>query len=297
MWKIKLDKGYEYEELMEGIFYLNETYKSFIQVKEIGKSHDERAIPMIKLGKGKKGIICCAGVHGRETINPVVILHMVECYLKIHAGHKDVDIHGLWRKKMEDNLQDYSFYFIPLLNPDGYAIALKGFDAIRKEGLRSIAEGMGIPFKEWKYNARGMDINRNFPSVTWKGVGAPGSEAETKALMKVFNKIDSIGFLDFHSRGKSIYYHRKALNKEYNVKQKYLARNIAKLTGYVLVPPEEELDERESGGNTVHYYAEHKKKPAFTIETVDGNAGLPLAASCQTETFYEILKTPFLLCQ
>lgn len=79
MWKIKLDKGYEYEELMEGILYLNETYKSFIQVKEIGKSHDERAIPMIKLGKGKKGIICCAGVHGRETINPVVMLYMVEC--------------------------------------------------------------------------------------------------------------------------------------------------------------------------------------------------------------------------
>lgn len=303
---IKLNRIYDYNELLEHIDDMTELYKPFLKVKEIGNSHDKRKIMMLKIGNGKKGIICCSGVHGRETVNPVVMLKMIECYLDIETGQKGLDIHGLWRKKIEESLKNYSFYFIPLLNPDGYMIALKGFHVIQNDMLRIHAKNMGISWKKWKYNARGIDINRNFPSVTWsekhiinpveKGAGFPASELETKALIKIFHKVNTIGFLDYHSRGKTIYYYRKAMTKEYNMKQKSLAHDIAKLTGYTLVPPEEELDEKETGGNTVHYYSEYKKKPAITIETVEESVDFPLSASCQSETFYEILKTPFLLC-
>jgi g-D-glutamyl-meso-diaminopimelate peptidase len=150
---------------------------------------------------------------------------------------------------------------------------------------------MQIPYPEWKLNARGVDINRNFPSKLWKPKFTgdyAASENETKALIFLFHEYKSKGFLDFHSRGKQIYYYRKQMPDLYNDRQLEIACLLRKVTNYELVQPAQEIDPDDSGGNTVHYYSEHFRKPALTLETVKDEASFPLDIRYRYSTFEEI---------
>ncbi len=58
-------------------------------------------------------------------------------------------------------------------------------------------------------NARGVDLNRNFPSRTWRKIGTPGrtsgryagSEPETKALSRVLSAGKYVRVISLHSSG------------------------------------------------------------------------------------------------
>lgn len=277
---ITLNQPYYYDNLVNDTAKLELLYYNQIKTYVIGTSYEGRDIIMLQVGTGDKKVLITGGVHGRETINPIVLMKMIETYCQEN-----------WNQ-----LMDYTLYIIPLLNPDGYMIALRGFNIIKDESLRLAAKAKNIPYEEWKFNARGVDLNRNFPSVTWKQkfIGdVPASERETKALINIMDSIPTIAYLDYHSRGKEIYYYRSSMSKEYNQKQKEIALKMANSTGYTLVKPEGEINVNDSGGNTVHYYSETKKKPAFTIETVEEDATFPLKLEYQVETLHEILYTPF----
>lgn len=302
---IKLGRQYYYDDFIEDCLHLKNQYSEILEVEEIGKSYDTRKIMMLKLGKGTKNIICTGGVHARETINTIVLMKMAETYCQAFLNPDNVELEEFLKKKINYYLEEYSIYFIPLLNPDGYMISLKGFNEIKNEELREYNKNMKIPYYEWKYNGRGRDLNRNFPSITWRSKSPvkdadiysgdyPGSELETKALMEVFQKITSTGYIDYHSRGKVIYYYRHAMWNAYNVRQKELALELSRLTGYYLGNPEDEFKPDQIGGNTVHYYSEYIENPALTIETVSENASLPLDVNYQLKTYQEIIETPFI---
>ena len=327
---VPLGQTYSYADIVKASIELAKRYPDIIKLYEIGKSHDNRSILMIDLGNGNEEIIITGGVHGRETINPVVLLRLIEDLAILYEKQENLLVEfktegGLpkpiyttfedFQKNetqfnafnlflsftgsdfiVRDILNQYTFHIVPLLNPDGYEIALQGFEAIKDLELRRNAITTGIPHEEWKYNARGVDINRNFPSKTYVAKRLsdhPASELETKALIELFHTIPSIGFLDIHSRGKEIYYYRKEMPEEYNQKQEYLAQRLSNVTGYDLVPKDAEIGVGDSGGNTVHYYSEIFHKPAITIETVDDEATFPLDVSYQYETFNDLLLVPF----
>ena len=300
---------YSYDKLIEDSLALTKKYAHILEYVTIGRSHDNRDIVLLKLGKGSKYMVCCAGVHGRENINPVVLLRIIEFYAKSYTYYRQQKSclmrklcnpaknliteyeKMLYAACIHELLQTYTILFVPLLNPDGYMISLEGFDAIRDEKLRALCKSMNVPFQEWKFNARGIDINRNFPSKLWRPKfegDYPASENETRALISVFQDFKSLGFLDFHSRGKQIYYYRSQMHDSYNKRCLSIAKQLKKLTNYQLVPPEEEIDPSDSGGNTVHYYSENFRKPALTIETVDEDAQFPLDISYREITYKEI---------
>lgn len=279
---IQLNQIYYYDKFKQDAYQLEETYPSLIKTSCIGTSHDGRDILMIKAGNGSKNVILSAGVHGRETINTIVLMKMLEYYCQENLLY----------------LKAYSFYTVPLLNPDGYMIAQRGFNVIRDEELRLAAKARNIPYREWKYNARGVDINRNFSSCFWRPKYAgdyPGSENETRVFMQLIDSIPSEGYIDYHSRGQEIYYYRERMSRLYNRKQKEIAERLADDMGYGLVPPEDEIGDNDTGGNTVHYYCEQIKKPAFTIETVPEEATFPLGIQYQEKTFHQILLSPLIL--
>lgn len=284
-------------------------YKNILQSVTIGSSHDKRDIIMLKLGTGKQYMVCCAGVHARETVNPVVLLGMVEYFADLYNNYKL--LRSSMRKKLitrtynleeeysqmlfgtciYELLQTFSILFIPLLNPDGYMIALNGFQSIQDSKLLEKCLSMHIPQEEWKLNARGVDLNRNFPSKLWQPKfieDQPASENETQTLIKLFQEYPAKGFLDFHSRGKQIYYYRSLLPDNYNEKQYKIATRLKEITGYELVPPQDEIDAGDTGGNTVHYFSENYGKPALTIETVEEIAGFPLSLEYRQPTFDEL---------
>lgn len=299
---------YSYDKLVSDGKALAEQYHTMIQYVTIGRSHDNRDIVMLKLGMGKRYILFCAGVHGRETINPIVLMRLTEYYaeheqrygnekeqmrrqLIEHSGYLEEYWRLLFGRCITELLQTFTILIIPLLNPDGYMVSLIGYDAIRDQGLKKKALATNLPYQEWKYNARGIDINRNFPSRLWKPKG-PGdyaaSEYETRALISVFHQYRIRGFLDLHSRGRAIYYYRSRMPELYNERQRKAANRLKEITKYELMPPGDEIDPGDTGGNTVHYFSEHFYRLAITLETVEEEAKFPLSNHYRTSTFEEL---------
>jgi g-D-glutamyl-meso-diaminopimelate peptidase len=300
---------YLYEDLISDADALAKRYNNIISNVTIGESHDNRDIVMLRLGIGRKYILFCGGVHGREIINPIVLMKITEFYANQYEMYKsakerfDYKLRSSFAnyQKQYDNmifsrcvyelLQTYTILIIPLLNPDGYMISLYGLKSIRRPDLQKKLKRIKHNYFEWKFNGRGVDINRNFPCRSWKPKGVcdyAASENETKALIQVFHQYRIICLLDFHSRGKSIYYYRNNMTKEYNDKQLFIAKRLKSITKYDLYSPDNEIDNGDSGGNTVHYFSEHFNKPALTIETVDEDANFPLDYIYRTSTYEEI---------
>ncbi len=303
------ESDFHYDKFIRAAKGLARQYDAILKYVTIGESHDNRDIILLRLGLGQKYIICSGGVHGRETVNPIVLLKIIEYYADLYMNFRQqkldfkrklssskVDINDEYEQMLYgaciyELLQTYTILFVPLLNPDGYMIAQKGFHILRDVSLRQVCENSGIDWAEWKANGRGVDINRNFPSQFWKQKfegDHPASEKETKALMRLFLEYPSIGYLDFHSRGREIYYYRNKMSESYNKKQLDIAARLCEITGYVLVLPEEEIEIGDSGGNTVHYYSEYFYKPAITIETVEDEAEFPLNERYRFSTYEEI---------
>ncbi len=300
---------YSYEKLISDAKALAEQYHKIVQYVTIGRSHDNRDILMLKLGTGKRYFLVCSGVHGRETVNPVVMMKMTEYYAEQYMSYRlqkenmsrmfgnpsmnSGEEYGrlIFGKCIRELLHTYTILIIPMLNPDGYTIALQGYEAIREEKLREKAIKRKLPYEEWKFNARGVDINRNFPSRLWRPKG-PGdyaaSENETRALISVFHQYRLKGFVDLHSRGKSIYYYRSRMPELYNERQQKAALRLKEITKYELMPPGDEVDPGDTGGNTVHYFSEHFYRLALTIETVEEEATFPLNKEYRASTFEEL---------
>ena len=230
---------------------------------------------MLVLGNGKKVLLFTAGVHGRETINTTVMLAMIETYAR--GFQYGATVCGMNMRKL---FSEYSFYMIPLVNPDGYEIA-------KNTGRY-----------KWKGNSRNVDLNRNFPSVHWRPKSVfdyPASERETRALMRVMNCTPALAYIDYHSRGKSIFYYRSAMDEEYNQNQRRIAEMLARVSHYSIEEPKQEISKGDRGGNTVHYFSEIRKNPCFTIETTEEWETFPLSSKLLKETFMEILPTPLIL--
>lgn len=307
---IDFDEPYcSYDRFLKDAANLANKYSNILQCVTVGRSYDNRDIILLKLGIGQQHMVCCGGVHARETTNPVVLLKMVEYYADLFSNYKqqrnnlksklnaptqnlqDEYEQLLYGTCIYELLQTFTILFVPLLNPDGYMIALNGFDAIKDQKLREKCISMRVPYQDWKYNARGIDINRNFPSKLWKPKfqnDQPASETETKILISLFRKYKTKGFLDFHSRGKQIYYYRSLMPESYNEKQFKIASRLKEITNYELVPPEDEIEAGDTGGNTVHFYSENFRKPALTIETVEEIAEFPLSFDFRQSTFEEL---------
>lgn len=274
-------KPFLYHDVKEYAQQLRICHRELVGYESLGFSYDQREIFALRVGSGQHTILLTAGVHGRESINPYVLLCLVDWYCKTKRE---------W-------LQSYSLYVIPLLNPDGYMIALRGFNIIRDNVLRMRIKEENIAYYLWKYNANAMDLNRNFPSITWrekfKGDQA-GSQIETTLLMKVMNQIPTIGYIDYHSRGNSIYYYRNSMSNTYNARQEKLAHILKDMTGYELVVPALEIDPMDTGGNTVHYYSEVTYHPAFTIETMEEDVTFPFHHQNYLEILEQIKETPMI---
>ena len=294
---ITLNKPYYYNHLIKDATLLNIAYPNLIQVESIGNTESNRTLILLKVGKGKRGILLTAGVHGRESVNTVALLAMAETYASAFTSASEREsMKKRWKIDMEEFLEEFTLYIVPLLNPDGYMIALSGFHIIHNLKQQGMAKDTKIPYQEWKYNQCAIDINRNFPSSTWRPKfegDVAGSELETKALMKLINEVPTEAYIDYHSRGNEIYYYRNQMSGLYNKRQLELAEKLSLVTGYKLVPPEREIEVGDTGGNTVHYYSEQTKMPAFTIETVPEEEQFPLSLHFQRTVFCQLLYTPF----
>ncbi|XP_063365425.1 carboxypeptidase B-like isoform X1 [Cydia amplana] len=180
--------------------YLAKTYPTLISTKSIGKSHEGRDLKMLRISDGKptnKAVFIDGGIHAREWISPATVTYFINQF----AENFDEE---------SDDIKNTDWYFLPVVNPDGYEYTHTTDRLWRKNRKPSNLARV----------CSGTDLNRNF-GYRWGGKGASSnpcsetfrgrtafSEPESKALAD-FIKASGTNFsayLTYHSYGQYLLY-------------------------------------------------------------------------------------------
>lgn len=256
-----------YEKIYFSLWEIAQRYGTFVQFRVVGKSHDERMIPMLEIGKGTTCVFCISGIVGEERSISGFLLQMAQEYCKAYESNWEFE--ELYRVKQL--LDEIRICVIPVLNPDGFEIGIHGYKAIRNPIYRQMLRMNNIPLEEFTGNARGIDLRKNFPTSFYmrkRIYQEPASENETKALIRIFQEYKSAGLLSFcHSENKIIFY-GASKTFSYNQKSYRLARHLQNKSNYRLEKKTYETGSRKtvSSGSPEQYYGEITKQPSLMIE-------------------------------
>jgi len=128
---------HDYNALTSILTELSNRYPSKVEVSAIGESWQGRKIWLVKVTNGdgveKPAILCIGAHHAREFITVENTLYTIMVLIALYG--KDPVITQL--------LDNFDFYFVPMLNPDGVEIALKANDWQRKNARPVDDDGDG----------------------------------------------------------------------------------------------------------------------------------------------------------
>ena len=210
-------------------------YKGGYECFSIGRSHMGRELLCIKKGSGSVPALIVGAHHGREYISSWFIMRELE---RINVPC------------------ELTLYALPMLNPDGVEISLSADPA-------------------WKANGRGVDLNRNYPTLFFEKVSEPkpcmegfkgyypASEADTAALMSFAKKVMPHAVLTFHAKGEEILY-GDDYSPQVSAESLEYARLLASYSGYKVLPPSH--DRRIYGAGFENWVRAELKRPCLLIE-------------------------------
>ena len=261
---------YTYTEMKKDISMLCKNYHGIVKSHVFGKSEDNRNLYDVTVGNpnAKKSLMVVASIHAREYMTTVVTMAQIEYYLQNYYSKID-------GKSVSKTLDNICIHFVPMANPDGVTISQSGFNAIKNKSLRAKLKKMPGSHRQWKSNARGVDLNRNYAYKFRKrgyrgqeGYSGPkaNSESETRAISKLITNLKSKGLkgaVNYHTMGSIIFGGIRSSASAYkNTKRMYkVARNTTKYTS------SESVGYGSTGyGNLREYFMYTKKVPSITIE-------------------------------
>lgn len=165
--------------------------------------------------------------------------HYEKTVLLIGVFHgNEVDGEFLIKKYLSSNpkIAKNRFLFIPCLNPEGKHL-------------------------KTRQNSRKVDLNRNFPTKNWEhteeneyfGGNTPGSEVETRFLVRIIENFDIDCILTLHAPYKVVNYDGPA---------KEIAEKISEITGY---PVQKEIG-YPTPGSFGTYAGIERNIPVITLE-------------------------------
>lgn len=217
----------------------------------IGHSVEGRALWAFTAGRGRNRVVAVGGVHANEGITTPLL---VEAFNRLHT---------------HPCMAHVRLTVIPLLNPDGVQ--------------RVHGHSWGHVADDWKANARGVDLNDQFPAYwaheRWRrNVTKPGprdyggpypmSEPESRAVARWLETHACAVLLSFHSQGREIYYHYRGQQAP---DAATIAQHMAQRSGYAVV------NLQGSDAGLRDWFIHRWQKPAFTIEVGHGVNPLPMA--------------------
>ena len=257
---------YRYETLVFDLTLIKERFPNQVELQVIGKSVEERAIYALKIGSGDQVILCHGAHHAREWMTSWLIADFIKRLLESEQEP--------WLTIRENWLSELTFWFIPMINPDGVTLVQKGADTF-SNSAELLKWNQGSPdFTSWKANSRGVDLNRQYPTdweTIQKDPGEPSpshfkgyqplSEPEVQALVQFVkqHKIDCA--VAYHSSGEEIFWRYNLPDKLAN-KHRPLAELLAKVTSYELIEPKG----TPSGGGFTDWFLTEYQRPSFTME-------------------------------
>jgi len=169
------------------------------RIERLSRSEEDQSIDAhVFAGATSKTILVFGGFHGDEPKSVHVALRLIE-YLSSSAGGKEPHRPGAAR-----------WVIVPVVNPDGYA-------------------------RRKRRNARGVDINRNFPTKDWVlgdrrsrmfGGKQPASERETRCVILAVERYRPRLIVSIHSIDRNRYCNN------YNGPAARIARRMARHNKY-----------------------------------------------------------------
>ncbi|XP_041982100.1 carboxypeptidase B-like [Aricia agestis] len=179
--------------------YLAKTYPRIVSVNTIGKSFLGRDLKVLRISDGKptnKAVFIDGGIHAREWISPATVTFFINQF----AENFDEE---------SDDVKNIDWYFLPVVNPDGYEYTHQ-VDRLWRKNRRPAGTRQCL----------GTDLNRNF-GHHWGGKGSSGnpcsdiyrgskafSEPESKAVSDfILNSAAEFkAYLTYHSYGQYLLY-------------------------------------------------------------------------------------------
>ncbi|MFA5047672.1 MAG: M14 family zinc carboxypeptidase [Patescibacteria group bacterium] len=206
---LKVIKGWR--ENLEGFKQVTGQAKKL----SFGSSVKNKNIDCYSVGQGEKKIIFVGCMHGNE-VGTAKLMNKLINFLSEQKSYSA-----------------FTFYIVPILNPDGLDVAAKNPD---------YAHGGRIG----RFNANDVDLNRNFATQDWQKESdwsygknysqkdkvfcgeSAGSEPEVKSLCSFIKDNDVKVLFSFHNAGRDIMGNNNALSQE-------LIKIYSEKTGFGLV--------------------------------------------------------------
>jgi len=269
-------ENYGYDEMMADLARLRQRYP-FIEVGSIGQSVLGRDIPVVRLGTGPKEVHYNGAFHGEEWITAVLMMKFIEVYARAQQrGERIGNFHvpTLWRQT--------SLYVVPMVNPDGVEISQHGVDRSNPYyDLLLQANGGSTNFRTWAANARGVDLNNQFPA-NWEREAARGprspaprnysgtgplTEPEAIAMADFTRAHDFRLVIAWHTQGEEIYWGYEGLEPP---ESEQITNLFVDISGY---RPVRNL---QSWAGYKDWFIQDWRRPGFTIEVGRGTNPLPI---------------------
>lgn len=227
-------------------------------------------------------VLIAAAFHGQEWLTALVALRL--CENLCAALRTETPLCGL---SIQAALEGRQVWFVPLVNPDGVAIARYGSRAAGP--YAAFASEMGADtLGLWQANARGVDINHNF-NAGWaemqelarkNGKDRPGprqypgdspeSEPETRALTNLCRQYAFRHVVALHSQGEELYWR---YGENTPLQSELMAQVLGAASGYRVADPEG----MATHGGFKDWFIRCFHRPGFTIELGKGTNPLPLS--------------------
>lgn len=291
------DTKYTYKDVKADIGELTAAYPDILQSEILGKTADNRNLYCLYLGNrnAPKQIFVTASMHAREYINSQVAMECVERYCKYYntGKYKDVSYSELFG--------NVCIVIIPMVNPDGASIVAGGPNSIRNATLRAKIKKMYRygGYSNWKANARGVDLNRNFkiwsgsakkPMYAYYGGKTALSENETKAIIAARDQCTDIeAYINMHACGNMMYWGYYSRTKYKASCQSFVNMLKENMKGYY---SHNESAKSNDHGDFEHYIINQYKKPYACIES---GTTVPVP-HYQLKTIYGKYKNVFAAC-
>ncbi|XP_037963200.2 zinc carboxypeptidase A 1 isoform X1 [Plutella xylostella] len=271
---------------------LTQEFPREVTVFNIGTTYEGRQIKAARVvlegaRRGSK-IVIEGGIHGREWISPAFVTYLLNEVLNSTNSKDEV---------FKEIATNYEWYFIPVLNPDGYE-----FSHVKDRLWRKNRRPFGTTVVQY-----GVDLNRNFGIAFGTGFGNhttdefyPGpeefSEAESSSIRKLVGSLTNIAYyIAIHSYGNFIiipYSHVKEHLDNYDDVALYcdiMVNSIAnKYNSHYLYGNSFETLGSLNGGTSTSYFKKKRKIP-FTLSLHLGELdyGFALPANSIIRTMQE----------
>lgn len=233
---------YTYGLLASDLQRLAAGYPDLLELRVIGESVEGRQIYAVRLGHGETEIFLDASKHASEWLTTPVLMKMLEDYAH-HASYGY--LYGGY--DVAAMLKEVTFWFIPMVNPDGVTLVLEGPDATESSAfVHSVRQrhNGSIQFRDWKANIRGVDLNRQFPTGWQNMVNVqrspapshfkgyePLSEPEARALYDFALERRPSMVISYHQRGEFLFWYYRQKGEQL-ARDRRIVQGLAALTGY-----------------------------------------------------------------